>query len=42
MAVDSTAANKSEYKGKVYYFCTGQCKRRFDEDPEAALEALRR
>lgn len=41
MPVDSTAANKSEYKGKAYYFCTGQCKRRFDENPERALEILR-
>jgi YHS domain-containing protein/putative intracellular protease/amidase len=41
MPVDSAAANKSEYKGKTYYFCTGQCKRRFDENPELALEALR-
>src|SRR5262249_16629189 len=39
MAVDTNAVNKSEYKGKTYYFCTNQCKRRFDENPEFALEA---
>jgi YHS domain-containing protein/putative intracellular protease/amidase len=41
MPVDSTAMNKSEYKDKTYYFCTGQCKKRFDENPERALEVLR-
>jgi YHS domain-containing protein len=41
MPVDTTAVNKSEYKGKTYYFCTNQCKQRFEEAPEAALEVLR-
>jgi len=41
MPVDSSAVNKSEYKGKTYYFCTNQCKGRFDADPEGTLEALR-
>jgi transcriptional regulator GlxA family with amidase domain/YHS domain-containing protein len=41
MPVDANAVNKSDYKGKTYYFCSGQCKRRFDDDPEGALEALR-
>jgi YHS domain-containing protein len=36
MHVDFSAANKSEYKGKTYYFCTSQCKRRLDDDPERA------
>jgi YHS domain-containing protein len=36
MPVDFSAANKSDYKGKTYYFCTSQCKRRFDDDPERA------
>jgi YHS domain-containing protein len=29
-----TAAGKSEYKGKTYYFCSPGCKRSFDKDPE--------
>jgi YHS domain-containing protein len=35
MDVDSaTATNKSEYKGKMYYFCSPGCKKDFDRDPE--------
>jgi YHS domain-containing protein/putative intracellular protease/amidase len=41
MPVDSKAVNRSEYKDNTYYFCSGQCKRRFDKDPESALQALR-
>ena len=37
MPVDATATNKSDYKGKTYYLCSGQCKARF----EGALEVLR-
>jgi Cu+-exporting ATPase len=34
MTVDErTAAGKSEYKGKTYYFCSLGCKARFDQDP---------
>lgn len=34
MQVDpKTAAGKSEYKGKTYYFCSAGCKTRFDADP---------
>lgn len=25
---------KSEYKGKMYYFCSLGCKQRFDENPQ--------
>ncbi len=36
MEVDpKTAEWKSEYKGKMYYFCAPGCKRTFDKDPEA-------
>lgn len=28
-----TAAGKSEYQGKTYYFCSPGCKRDFDKDP---------
>jgi P-type Cu+ transporter len=35
MEVDEkTAAGKSEYKGKTYYFCSTGCKKSFDQDPE--------
>lgn len=35
MDVDpKTAAAKSEYKGETVYFCSQQCKQRFDADPE--------
>jgi YHS domain-containing protein len=34
MDVDTkTAAWKSEYRGKTYYFCAPGCKRDFDKDP---------
>lgn len=29
-----TAAGKSEYQGKTYYFCSLGCKREFDKDPQ--------
>jgi YHS domain-containing protein len=35
MEIDpKTAAGKSEYQGKTYYFCSLGCKRDFDKDPE--------
>ena len=38
MEVDEkTAAAKSEYKGKTYYFCAPGCKSAFDKDPEKYL-----
>lgn len=34
MSVDpKSAAGKSEYRGKTYYFCSLGCKRSFDSDP---------
>ena len=34
MLVDpKTAAGKSEYNGKTYYFCAPGCKKDFDKDP---------
>jgi len=34
MDVDpKTAAGKSEYQGKTYYFCSPGCKKDFDKDP---------
>jgi YHS domain-containing protein len=35
MEVDEEgAAGKSEYMGKVYYFCSPSCKKAFDESPD--------
>ena len=35
MEVDELhAKDKSEYRGDMYYFCSRQCKDRFDADPE--------
>jgi len=35
MTIDEKkAAGKSEYKGKIYYFCAISCKKKFDSDPE--------
>ncbi len=33
----ATAAGKSEYKGKTYYFCSLGCKKSFDKEPEKYL-----
>ena len=30
---ENTAANKSEYQGKTYYFCSPSCKAKFDQKP---------
>ncbi len=35
---EKTAAAKSEYKGKTYYFCAVGCKKSFDKDPEKYLK----
>jgi len=38
MHVDpETAAAKTEYKGKTYYFCAPGCKVAFEKDPEKYL-----
>lgn len=29
---------KSIYKGKIYYFCSGICKKEFERDPEHYLK----
>lgn len=31
---EETAAGKSEFKGKTYYFCSPGCKTAFDKDPD--------
>jgi P-type Cu+ transporter len=35
MEVDEkTAAASSQYRGETFYFCSQDCKKRFDADPE--------
>lgn len=35
MTIDpQTAAGESSYQGKVFYFCSAECKREFDGNPE--------
>jgi YHS domain-containing protein len=35
MTIDEkTAAGKSEYQGKAYYFCATICKTKFDANPQ--------
>jgi len=31
---EASAAAKSDYKGKTYYFCSAACKAAFDKNPE--------
>ena len=39
MEVDpKTAAGKSDYQGKTYYFCSDGCKQQFDKEPERYIE----
>ncbi len=33
-----TAAGKSEYQGKTYYFCSPGCKKSFDKEPQKYVE----
>jgi Uncharacterized conserved protein len=34
----SKSSLKSLYKGKTYYFCSVNCKKRFDQNPELFLK----
>lgn len=35
MQIDEAgAAGQSDYQGETYYFCSAQCKEKFDADPE--------
>lgn len=39
MTIDEkTAAGKSDYKGKTYYFCCDACKTKFDANPGAYVK----
>ena len=31
---ENTAAGKSDYNGKTYYFCAQSCKTKFDANPQ--------
>lgn len=35
---DISKTEKTEYKGKTYYFCTTLCKIQFEQDPEKYVE----
>jgi Cu+-exporting ATPase len=40
MEIDpQTAASKSEYEGKTYYFCSSGCKKLFDKNPAKYVES---
>ncbi len=34
-----TAAGKSDYQGQSYYFCSGGCKKAFDQSPQKYIKA---
>ena len=36
---EKTAAGKSEYSGKTYYFCAQSCKAKFDANPQQFAQA---
>jgi P-type Cu+ transporter len=39
MTIDEkTAAAKSDYNGKTYYFCAVGCKTKFDKNPSAYVK----
>ncbi len=31
---ETEAAGRSDYQGKMYYFCSQDCKLEFDDDPD--------
>ena len=34
------AVERTEYQGEVFYFCSDQCRNRFDEDPGRFIERM--
>ncbi len=39
MEVDqNTAADRTEYQGQFYYFCSEACKRQFESEPELYIQ----
>lgn len=39
MKVDKSVVDTSVYKGKAYYFCAPDCKKKFDETPEKYINS---
>ena len=39
MKVDKSVIDTSVYKGKTYYFCSPDCKKQFDENPEKYINS---
>jgi YHS domain-containing protein len=40
MKVDpSNAPAKSQYNGQTYYFCSQECKKKFDADPQRYVKS---
>jgi YHS domain-containing protein len=39
MVDEKTAAGKSEYQGKTYYFCAQTCKTKFDSNPGSYVKS---
>ncbi|HEY2933601.1 MAG TPA: YHS domain-containing protein [Acidobacteriota bacterium] len=38
---ENSAADKSDYMGETYYFCSRQCKQKFDQNPLKYLKEQR-
>jgi YHS domain-containing protein len=39
MSVDpKSAAGQSEFRGRIYYFCSKGCKQAFDKEPERYVD----
>jgi YHS domain-containing protein len=34
----SMAFDESQYKGKTYYFCSSECKKKFDANPQKYIK----
>ncbi len=35
------AAEQTEYQGKDYYFCSGQCLEKFEKEPNSYVQKMR-
>ena len=38
----ATAAGSSEYQGRTYYFCSEECKAKFDANPKGYVQMAAR
>jgi YHS domain-containing protein len=42
MEVDEQkVTQKSEYKGKTYYFCSATCRKKFEKEPEKYVKEVK-